>query len=231
MMAIDRLVVIWGDSQQGNRHLIGQLTRSEGMFRFWYDDDLTSARARGFQLLPEFSEYRGAARPYVERYLFPLFAERIPAPSRPDAKQMMCAWGVEHPDDQFEVLAKSGGIRATDRLELAEYRAVDDDLVRPLEFRIASRRYLTEPAPIAIGDVVSLRRESSNEADPQAVIVDRNGNRAGYVPRQYTALFGRLLDRSVLLHGQVVRKLMVPDDVGKWVVRISRATSSTSPST
>lgn len=226
-MAIDRLVVIWGDPQQGNRHLIGKLTRSEGMFRFWYEDDLTSARTRGFQMLPEFPEHRGAGRPYVERYLFPLFGERIPAPSRPDAKQMMRAWGVDHPDDQFEVLAKSGGIRATDRLELAEYRAADDDLVRPLEFRIASRRFLTEPAPLAIGDAVSLRREPDNDADPQAVIVDRNERRAGYVPRQYTALFGRLLDLFVPLHGDVVRKLIVPDDVGKWVIRISRATSST----
>ena len=133
-------------------------------------------------------------------------------------------------DDQFEVLAKSGGIRATDRLELAEYRTADDDLTRPLEFRIASRRYISDPASLAVGDAVSLRREPDNEVDPQAVIVDRNGKRAGYVPRQYTMIFTRLLDQAVPIFGEVIRQLIVPDDVGKWVVRVGRGTSVTASS-
>jgi len=224
MTTIDRLVVIWGDPQHGNRHVVGHLARLNGEFAFWYVDDLANATAHGFSLLPEFPEYRRADRPYRERYLFALFAARIPAPSRRDAKAMLQAWGVERPDDQFEVLAKSGGVRATDRLELLEYRPVDDDLSRPLEFRIASRRHLTDCAPLAISDAVSFRREPTNESDSQAVIVDRNGRRAGYVPRPYAALFARLLDRSTDLRGEVIRQLLVPDDVGKWVVRVTRPT-------
>ena len=222
---IERLLVIWGDPHQGNRHVIGHLARSNGEFSFWYESDLTRAKAHGFQVLPEFPEHRDCNRPYVKRYLFPLFAERIPALTRQDAKAIMHTWGVDHPDDQFEVLARSGGIRATDRLELAEYRTGDDDLTRPLEFRIASRRHISDPASLAVGDAVSLRREPDNEADPQAVIVDRNGKRAGYVPRQYTTIFTRLLDQAVPLFGEVIRQLIVPDDVGKWVVRIGRDAS------
>lgn len=225
MSAIDRLLVIWGEPSAGNRQIIGHLARGSGELRFWYAADLSEAMKRGFRLLPEFPEHRVETAPYVERYLFPLFAERIPALTRHDAKAMMQAWGVEHPDDQFEVLAKSGGIRATDRLELAEYRPDDDALAEPLEFRIAGRRYIPadELARLEVGCSVSLRPEPANPKDPTAVIVDRYGKRAGYVPRQYTALFGRLLQAGVRLEGEAVRQLVVPDDVGKWVVRVRRA--------
>jgi hypothetical protein len=222
MSAIDRLLVIWGEPVKGGRHIIGHLERAGGEVRFWYERDLTKATACGFRLLPEFSQQRAEDDPYRARYLFALFAERIPALSRADAAEMLRAWGVERPDDQFEVLAKSGGIRATDRLELAEYRAPDDELVQPLEFRVAGRRHILDAAPLAVGAKVSLCPEPDNEADAGAVIVDRDGRRAGYVPRQYTELVGRLLERSVAIDGQVTRQLLVPDDVGKWVVRIAR---------
>lgn len=216
---IDRLLVIWGEPDAGNRHVIGHLVRSAGEFRFWYEHDLSNARARGFQQLPEFPVLRRSDVPYVARYLFALFAERIPALTRPDAAQMMKSWGVECPDDQFEVLARSGGIRATDRLELAEYRDPDDDLSSPLEFRVAGRRYIDDVAPLHVGDAVSLRREPDNCADPNAVIVDRDGRRAGYVPRQYARLLGGFLARGGSLEARVVRELVLPDDIGKWVVR------------
>jgi len=222
MTVVDRLFVIWGEPAAGNRVVIGHLERSGGLFRFWYETDLAAVKSRGFQLLPEFPEHRIAAEPYVERYLFPLFAERIPTLTRHDVKAMMAQWGVEHPDDQFEVLAKSGGIRATDRLELAEYREPDDDLARPLEFRIAGRRHIENPAPLSVGATLALRCEPGNVADPKAVIVDRDGKTAGYVPRQYTSLVGRLLDSGIQLDGQVQRQLVVPDDVDRWVVSVSR---------
>jgi hypothetical protein len=222
MSGIDRLFVIWGEPVAGGRHVIGHLARGSAGFRFWYERDLVPAFDRGFALLPEFPERRGEDEPYCARYLFALFAERIPRTSRVDAGEMLSAWGVEQPDDQFEVLAKSGGIRATDRLELAEYRPVDDDLSAPLEFRVAGRRHLTDPASLSVSAPVMLRREPDNLADTCAVIVDRQGRRAGYVPRQYTAPISRLLDRGVLLAGEVVRELVVPDDLGRWVVRVSR---------
>lgn len=221
MLAIDRLFVIWSEPSKGGRHVIGHLERTGGEFRFWYEADLDKAFACGFALLPQFPEQPDGTRAYVERYLFPLFAERIPSAARSDAKRMMDAWGVEHPDDQFEVLAKSGGIRATDRLELAEYRADDDGLTRPLEFRVASRSRI-DPAPLAVGDAVTLRAEPDNPVDRYAVMVDSKGRCAGYVPRQYTRFVGRLIEQGVAIRGEAVRQLLVPDDVGKWVVRIAR---------
>lgn len=215
-------MVVWGEPAKGGRHVIGHLARSAGEFRFWYAADLERAFSSGFRLLPEFPRRAGAEAPYRARYLFALFAERIPTASRADAKETMERWGVEHPDDQFEVLAKSGGIRATDRLELAEYRAADDDLAQPLELRVAGRRHISDAAQLTIGDLVTLEPDPTNEADAAAVIIARDGRRAGYVPRMYAPMIGRLLAHPIALDARVVRKLIVPDDVGKWVVSVSR---------
>jgi hypothetical protein len=220
--AIDRLVVVWRDPTQEARHPIGNLARGRGEIRFWYEQDLSAAFSKGFKLLPEFPEHRIEASPYVERYLFALFAERIPSPGRPDARAMLAGWGVECVDDQFEVLARSGGIRATDRIELAEYRSDDDELATPLEFRVASRRHLDDAAPLSIGDEVTLIREPTNDYDSRATIIDRAGRRAGYVPRPYVPMFSRLLDAGVDVEAKVIRQLLVPDGVGKWVVRAAR---------
>jgi hypothetical protein len=219
---IDRLVVIWRDPMQEARHPIGTLARAHGEIRFWYEQDLSAAFSKGFKLLLEFPEHRVEASPYLERYLFALFAERIPSQARPDARAMLASWGVERVDDQFEVLARSGGIRATDRIELAEYRSDDDELATPLEFRVASRRHLDDPAPLSIGDDVTLIREPTNDHDARATIIDRAGRRAGYVPRPYVPMFARLLDAGVEVDARVIRQLLVPDDVGKWVVRATR---------
>ena len=219
---IDRLFVMWSDPERGRRHVIGHLERRDGVFRFWYDDDLATAEARGFERLPAFPHHRTHESPYWARYLFASFAERIPSRARPDAAAMFADWGVENVDDQLEILARSGGVRATDRIELAEYRAIDDDLSRPLEFRVAGSKYV-EGAELTAGERLLLRRDATNEADSCAtIVIASSGRQAGYVPRQHSPLVARLLDGGAVIDAVAVRRLAVPDDAGRWVVRASR---------
>ena len=224
---IDRLFVLWRAPADGARHVVGHLTRRPGeAFRFWYADDVSGALAQGFSWFPTFPEHRTESAPYEARYLWTTFADRIPSPHRPDAKQILATWGVANSDDPFDVLARSGGLRATDRIELAEHRASDDMLTSPLEFRVAGGRHvpLGHRARLATGDELLLRREPDNPRDPAAsLVLSRNDQRAGYVPRQYSALVARLLDQNVTLAVVAVRELSVPDEVDRWVVRASRA--------
>jgi hypothetical protein len=231
-MTIDHLFVLWSAPSDGGRHIVGHLARRRGgsTFHFWYEADLSAAFAKGFTLLPAFPEHRRSDAPYEARYLFATFADRIPSPQRADAARMLASWGVEHPDDQFEVLAKSGGLRATDRIELAEYRATDDLLVEPLEFRIAGMKHVVPGvrAGLAVGTALRFERESSNPHDPSATVVARtaDGMRAGYVPRQYSAMIANLLDHGVALDAVAIRELVLPDDAPRWVVRTTRAGES-----
>lgn len=231
-MTIDHLFVIWSAPSDGSRHVMGHLARQRmgSTFHFWYEDDLSAAIAKGFTLLPAFPEHRQIDAPYEARYLFATFADRIPSAQRADAARMLASWGVEHPDDQFEVLAKSGGVRATDRVELAEYRAADDPLVEPLEFRVAGMKHVPPDSrgALVVGATLRFEREPSNPHDPFATIVARttDGMRAGYVPRQYSAMIANLLDLGIALGGVAVRELVLPDDAPRWVVRASRASVS-----
>jgi hypothetical protein len=54
-------------------------------------------------------------------------------------------------------------------------------------------------------------------------VVARDGTCAGYVPRQYAPAISALLGCGVALDARVMRRLIVPDDTGKWVVRVARS--------
>lgn len=223
MKRIDRLFVMWAEPAQGRRTVIGHLRReTDGEFTFSYDESgLREAQARGFVLLSEFP----LAQTYRSRYLFSTFAQRIPSPKRPDYRAMLDAWGVSG-DDQLELLAVSGGIQHTDSLELAEYRAADDPLDAPVRMRIAAEKHFPAAAQLKPGDELELQRDLSNPSDPLATwFVLREGERVGYVPRQYTALIAKHLLSGSWLGASVLRRLPVPLDRGRWLVQVSKRSS------
>ena len=70
-----------------------------------------------------------------------------------------------------------------------------------------------------------LRCEPDNPVDPHAVSVeDEHRERAGYVPRQYSALVARMLRAGAPHSARVVRHLLEPDSpTPRAVVRIEPA--------
>jgi hypothetical protein len=221
-MSWDRLLVIWRRPSDSNRHVIGDLWRERDGYAFAYHERLPTEL--GFALLPEFPEHRTPPSAYRASYLFPTFAQRVPSPTRADLGELLAAWGVERADDPLEILARSGGVQTTDRLELAEYRPDDDQLERPLDMRVAGATKLEEPAALSAGDALELRREPENPHDPSATLFLFRGTlKVGYVPRQYAPMISRLLDAGVQLRAVTVRRLVLPPEGGRWVVRVSRA--------
>lgn len=222
MPTYSKLFVIWrAPTAAGTRHVIGTLARTPQGYAFEYlPQHATEAAAQsGFR---EIFGFPVAGHVFESRYLFPIFQERIPSPARADFKRMMADWGVERVDDPIEVLARSGGVLATDRLELAEFRAEDDPLTVPLEFRIAGlQKRPGASAKLAIGDSLKLEREPENVADAHATLVARiDGETVGYVPQQYAGLIARKLDAGCVLSATTVRKILLPEAIGAWVVRV-----------
>jgi hypothetical protein len=120
MFDADQLFVLWSEPAQGSRCVIGDLWREGkgGPFLFRYRSAV--AGLDGFVPLPEFPNLEGV---YRSAYLHGTFSQRLPSPQRPDYVSLIQGWGVQHPDDVFEVLARSGGVQMTDRIELAEFRS------------------------------------------------------------------------------------------------------------
>ena len=222
MHRLDRLFVLWsrpGPEREGQRYVIGELWRDRAGHSFAYAPDLSAARQAGFTLMAEFPDHRGVDDPYRSGHLFWTFSERIPSPRRPDYKKLMSSWGVQHPDDQFEVLALSGGVQATDRIELAEYRASDDDLSTELLFRLAGERFGEGAADLQAGDSLELRCEPTNPVDPSATqVVFKGARKIGYVPVQYSRTVARLLRTGQALEARAVRRLLLPEERGRWII-------------
>jgi hypothetical protein len=125
----------------------------------------------------------------------------------------------------MEILARSGGVQLTDRIELAEWRPDDDDLGLPLEMRVAGASRHEGGAQLHEGDALALVRQPELEADPYAVRLDVvGGPSVGYVQRQYAPMVSLLLDDGVRVEALAVRRLLEPGlPEGRWVVRLSRA--------
>ncbi len=221
----DHLYVLWRAPADGSRWVIGQLRRgADGSFAFGYERDLQAASSAGFALLSEFPEHRTDENPYRARHLFTSFAQRIPVPSRPDFPALIASWGVSDKDDSMEILALSGGVQTTDRIELSEYRASDDALDRPLVFRVAGGKHRPDPGVVKPGEALTLRRQPENPKDDRAVLVERRtGQELGFVPRQYSRMVSALLDAGTDIEAVTVRRLVLPEETGRWVVEIRRA--------
>lgn len=222
MPRISKLFVIWGEPKSGARHVIGHVWREPmGEFGFAYSAaGVREAGEAGFKLLPEFP----LVQEYRSRYLFSTFAQRIPSPKRPDYASMLEGWGVSSTDDQLDVLAASGGLQHTDTLELAEYRAPEDELREPLRLRLASSRFFPPSEQLRPDAVLTLQRDRANAIDSNATaFMVESGAVVGYVPRQYAELTARHLDAGHQLKGTVLRRLSVAGDGARWLVEVARA--------
>ncbi|MET0412467.1 MAG: HIRAN domain-containing protein [Polyangiaceae bacterium] len=217
------LFVIWREPDEGRRHVIGELWQDHEGFAFGYGHDVEAARARGFSLLVELPAYRPVSDPYRSSYLFSTFAQRIPSPKRPDYKDILESWGVTAPDSPLDILARSGGVQLTDRIEVDEYRSADDALEIPLLFRVAGEEHYPGSSIVEVGEELQLVREPTNDYDANAVMVQKSdGTKLGYVPRQYSELVARLVGQGLALHPVAERRLVTSNDRARWIVKISR---------
>lgn len=102
----------WRHPEQSTCRAVGVLERSADGYEFAY--------LPGIAAVPDFQPFLGFSDP-DRRYRsspFPLFAERVMDPARPDRPRWLESLGLERDPDVMEVLARSGGRRAGDTIEL-----------------------------------------------------------------------------------------------------------------
>ena len=90
------------------------------------------------------------------------------------------------------------------------------DLIKPLTWEIhlfdsfiAGTSYLKDPDVLkkaAVGDTLTLRRESANRFDSNAILIlNAVGEKYGYVPEKDNQIFARLMDAGKLLSAKVTK--------------------------
>jgi hypothetical protein len=181
----------------GDYQAVGLLSARSGRYTFAY---LRQAAER-----PDFVPLLGfpeRARVYERPYLFPLFAERVISPRRPDRPQYLSTLNLSEDATPLEVLTRSGGHRPGDSIELVPMPTIHDGPTHAL-FMVHGIRYrelvVSERiSHMSQGDPLSLVPEPTNVHDPLAVGVhDTDGLLLGYVPRPLTGYIHALISASV----------------------------------
>ncbi|MCY3831068.1 MAG: hypothetical protein OXF89_18230 [Rhodospirillaceae bacterium] len=193
------LFVVWQDTASRLWHPVGRLTRQEDEYLFEYTN--------GAKNSPRFAPFAGMREIdciYRSDTLFPLFANRIIATSRPEYPKVMRWLGFDEEwTDGFEVLARSGGQRRTDTLRLVPgpLRTAADRY--EVMFFGHGIRYLSEDdrarlLTLESGERLFPMHDCQNPADSSAVLL-RTGDPmsfTGYCPRYLAEDFLKLLESS-----------------------------------
>ncbi|MEO1061941.1 MAG: DNA-binding protein [Actinomycetota bacterium] len=137
-----------------------------------------------FEPLPGFPELH---RRYESRQLFPVFANRQMPRERPDYDAFLQQLDLDVEADPFEVLARSEGQRATDRIEVfAAPTRTDADQLVTLFFARGVRHVDGASDAIALlnaGDQLELVPEPANTVNPRAMLINTaTGDSVGYAP-------------------------------------------------
>lgn len=164
---------------------------------------------RGATRVPGFSglgRMQALDKVYHSKTLFPFFANRLISKSRPEYRDYLRWLGLEStPTSPLEVLAITGGARATDSFEIIAPPRSEDTFLR-LDFFPRGMRYLPSAGIEQLltqkeGARAYLMRDVQNEKDVDALAIRTGHPNAvliGYVPRYYCTGIGRLLNRAPL---------------------------------
>jgi hypothetical protein len=175
---------------------VGKLEYEAGVYRFFY--------TRGSQSLPGFQPFDGMedfSQVYESRELFPLFANRLLPSSRPDFRSYL-TWSGFDPDDPPEplvLLGRTGGTKQTDAVELFPC-PVPNSHGRYLNFFFAHgiRYHIPNATPVIAnlhsGDLLQLRPQPLNPADPNALAIVSDSTPLGYVPRYLASDIKKLIE-------------------------------------
>lgn len=195
-----RLYATWRHPE-GLIHPVGILTRrvsdqldGEVSFHFVY---LKSAeQLDGFKSLPGLPELHQV---YESPHLFAVFRNRQMPRRRPDYADYVRELDLDVTSDPFEVLARSEGRRATDRIEVFAYpeRTPEGDITTL--FFARGIRHLDGAAEavseVRREDVLNLVDDPDNKVNPRAMLMsNRTGQRVGWVPNYLVDMIHELRD-------------------------------------
>ena len=196
MTPIARLMVMQRDTETRSYRAVGFLDAVQDGYEFAY---LQAAVVEpGFIPLLGF---RDVTMRYKRPYLFPLFAERVISARRPDRLGYLEALDLSEDAGPWEILAKSGGYRQGDSIEVLQLPEINRLGQTACTFLVHGVRYQGERASMRIsqlwrGEQLELIAEPTNRSNPRAVLVASGGQSLGYVPNPLVEYVQALLSNK-----------------------------------
>lgn len=190
------LFLAWQDPQSRQWAPVGRLSRDDGHYHFVYTQG-----AKQLANFTPFGRMTDLKAEYISDQLFPLFANRILAKSRPEYDQYLSWLGMGREKyDALDELARTGGLRVTDNLEVFPCPEPTENQNYEVFFFGRGLRHFHAENPKRVtalkpGDPLYLMPDIQNKNDEQALLLrtDAPITLAGYVPRYFSAEFSMLL--------------------------------------
>lgn len=209
-----RLVVTW---QHPNSRLIspvGMLNFDGQTYSFYYIRNAVDVEDFGpFLGFPELETH------YESERLFPLFAQRAMTPRRPDFVRWVTRLGLSEDATPWEQIARSGGRREGDRIQLFPVPVVSDGRIdcdflvhgmrHVLEGELLVGRRLRQPptrdeleallSTLRPGDELQLLDEPTNQVNPLAILTTTTDDfPLGWAPNLLVDEIHRIPNRNTL---------------------------------
>lgn len=197
-MEMKILYLAWQDPDCRSWYPIGRLSAEHGEYRFVYTKGVEAAQ--NFAL---FSGMKDRKSVYWSRELFPVFANRLLAKTRPEYKDFLNWLNLRAcDDDPFLMFARTGGYRETDSFMVFGCPEPVDGMYH-VHFFSHGLRYLSSSAveqanALIPGSRLYLMPDLQNQADSYAIALRTGDPTAivGYCPRFLARDIGRLLETS-----------------------------------
>ncbi len=193
------LFIAWQDEKTRRWQPVGRLTRENGLYQFVY--------TRGAEEMPNFRPFgrmQDLRKVYRSEELFPIFKNRVLAKNRPEYKDYLQWLGLsEARYDELEELARTGGLRATDSLEIFPCPEPTEGKNYEVYFFTRGLRHLHKEnllrsRKLKEGEQLYLMQDLQNPHDDMALLM-RTGDPitlVGYAPRYYSAEFTSLIKEN-----------------------------------
>lgn len=174
-------IVVWQHPQTRTFARVGRLEVHGESYRFRYDE--AAADVDGFEPFLAFPELD---RTYEAAKLFPFFSNRVLSPRRPDYPVYLERLGLDT-SDPVEILARSGGGRATDTVHLVPEPTLTAEGCIELRFLASGVRHAdpdgTHLSSVAPGDLLTLHDDVGNPVNHRGILLDTtSGEEVGWVP-------------------------------------------------
>lgn len=188
-----------GEPRNGIWGPVGRLEHDGGLYQFCYTRGASTLP--GFRPFPQMDDL---SQVYESDELFPLFANRLLSPSRPEYEAFLCWSGFDpnNPPDPIAILGVTEGIRQTDQVEVFPCPLPDFDGCYVNKFFLHGIR-CTDSIPqerihqLRPGEPLRLIPDMENSSDPNAVAAwtndPANSLRIGFVPRYLARDIRRVL--------------------------------------
>lgn len=196
---IEALYIAWQDPETRLWHTVGQLRRQDALYRFDY-----TRGARASSRFKYLGRMLDLDKSYYSHELFPLFSNRILNSSRPEYPDYV-RWLAMNPDienDPMQLLARSGGQRATDELYIYSQPEINNLGEMELFFLSNGLRYLDKSSlervlQLKSGDRLILNEEDDNTHDSSALRLETDDRiKAGYCPRYLNKDLRRIMKNT-----------------------------------